>query len=150
MGAEVPRVIVVAPPARKYRTLGGSTARSAAVKNFCRGGSGSTAPLEGHTLRRRATSSCSSTVAHHGSTVSQERTRTQERKRRKSKNNLRRNTNQQRGEHKQRLKHGKENRKPHDIEDQLRDTTSPRKGGGRSHLCLSQLVWHREELSLGP
>ena len=23
-------------------------------------------------------------------------------------------------------------------------------GGGRSHLCLSQLVWHREELSLGP
>ena len=25
-----------------------------------------------------------------------------------------------------------------------------REGGGRSHLCLSQLVWHREELSLGP
>ena len=23
-------------------------------------------------------------------------------------------------------------------------------GGGRSHLCLSQMVWHREELSLGP
>ena len=27
---------------------------------------------------------------------------------------------------------------------------SKREGGGRSHLCLSQLVWHREELSLGP
>ena len=27
---------------------------------------------------------------------------------------------------------------------------SKREGGGRSHLCLSQLVWHHEELSLGP
>jgi hypothetical protein len=29
-------------------------------------------------------------------------------------------------------------------------TNLAQKGGGRSHLCLSQMVWHREELSLGP
>ena len=28
--------------------------------------------------------------------------------------------------------------------------TPRREDGGRGHLCLSQLVWHREELSLGP
>ena len=32
----------------------------------------------------------------------------------------------------------------------MRHHLSKREGSGRSHLCLSQLVWHREELSLGP
>ena len=30
------------------------------------------------------------------------------------------------------------------------DKNSQREGGGRSHLCLSQLVWHREDFNLGP